>query len=97
MRESQMNSITKKGVSIVAVLAIAASIVVSPVENREAEAGVLGGALGGALLGGLIGGRGGLIGGAIVGGIVGGVAKNARRHRDRRYYYRGRMDSRRRR
>jgi hypothetical protein len=95
MRESQMNSITKKGVSIVAVLAIAASIVVSPVENREAEAGVLGGAIGGALLGGLIGGRGGLIGGAIVGGIVGGVAQDARR-RNRNKHYRGRMDNRRR-
>jgi hypothetical protein len=92
-----MSTVGKKGISIVAVLALGASIAIAPVEAPKAEAGILGGAIGGALLGGLIGGRGGLIGGAIIGGVVGGVAQNARRHRDRRYYYRGRMDSRRRR
>jgi hypothetical protein len=90
----QMNTMGKKSTSILAVLALAASIAVSPVETRVAEAGVLGGALGGALFGGLIGGRGGMIGGAIVGGVVGGIAKNERRRRDRAYYYRGRMDAR---
>jgi hypothetical protein len=92
-----MSTIGKKSISIVAVLALAASIAIAPVEHREAKADVLGGAIGGALLGGLIGGRGGLIGGAIIGGIVGGVAKNARRKRSRNNYYRGRMNNRRRR
>ena len=94
MRQFQLGMTRNKAISIVTVLALAVSIAISPVDHREAEAGVLGGALGGALLGGLIGGRGGLIGGAIIGGVVGGVAQDHRRRRDRAYYHRGRMDAR---
>ena len=94
MRELQLGMTRKKTISLFTVLALAATISISPVQHRVAEAGVLGGAIGGALLGGLVGGRGGLIGGAIIGGVVGGVAKHHRQRRDRAYYHRGRMDSR---
>ena len=53
MREFQLGMTRKKTISLFTVLALAATISISPVQHRVAEAGVLGGAIGGALLGGL--------------------------------------------
>jgi hypothetical protein len=100
MREMKLVSRRSMFTKLLAVVVIAGGMVAAPVENRPAQASILGGALGGAIIGGLVGGRGGVIGGAIIGGVVGGVVKHNRKKRragNRASYYRGRMDERNRR
>lgn len=88
MSALRIRTVKRKVTGLLAVTALAASLLVAPPQHNTAEAGIFGGAIGGALIGGVVGGRGGMIGGAIIGGVVGGVAKA---NQDRRYRYRRQM------